>query len=196
MPFENEIIIKNVKYFNPNGTVDEGNIFISNDKITRITPPSSTAEIKSTNVIDGRGKFATPGFVNSHTHASMTLLRSYSDDKGLMDWLNKDIWPIEGKMKRRDIYWGAALAAVEMIKGGTTAFMDMYGPNMEEVAKVTDESGLRGALCRNFSKILTARLTVESKLCLGHMQFTLARLIFCAKFVKRLNLSARKFICI
>ena len=148
MPFENEIIIKNVKYFNPNGTVDEGNIFISNDKITRITPPSSTAEIKSTNVIDGRGKFATPGFVNSHTHASMTLLRSYSDDKGLMDWLNKDIWPIEGKMKRRDIYWGAALAAVEMIKGGTTAFMDMYGPNMEEVAKVTDESGLRGALCR------------------------------------------------
>ena len=78
----------------------------------------------------------------------MTLLRSYSDDKALMDWLNKDIWPIEDKMNNRDIYWGAALAAVEMIKGGTTSFMDMYGPNMEEVAKVVEESGMRGVLCR------------------------------------------------
>ena len=148
MPFENEIIIRNVKYFQPDGKVAEGNIFIQGDKISRITPPLNNSEIKGNNLIDGRGKFATPGLINTHTHASMTLLRSYSDDKALMDWLQKDIWPIEGKMKRQDIYIGAALAAVEMIKGGTTAFMDMYGPNMEEVAKVVDESGLRGALCR------------------------------------------------
>ena len=148
MPFENEIIIRNVKYFQPDGKVAEGNIFIQGDKISRITPPLNNSEIKGNNLIDGRGKFATPGLINTHTHASMTLLRSYSDDKALMDWLQKDIWPIEDKMKRQDIYIGAALAAVEMIKGGTTAFMDMYGPNMEEVAKVVDESGLRGALCR------------------------------------------------
>ena len=136
MPFENEIIIRNVKYFQPDGKVAEGNIFIQGDKISRITPPLNNSEIKGNNLIDGRGKFATPGLINTHTHASMTLLRSYSDDKALMDWLHKDI------------YIGAALAAVEMIKGGTTAFMDMYGPNMEEVAKVVDESGLRGTLCR------------------------------------------------
>ena len=147
MPFEKELIIRDVKYFKPDGAVGEGNIFIRNDKISKITPTTS-ADIKGDNVIDGRGKFATPGFVNAHTHASMTLLRSYADDKALMDWLQKDIWPIEDKMKSQDIYIGAALAAVEMIKGGTTAFMDMYGPNMEEVAKVVDESGLRGVLCR------------------------------------------------
>ena len=33
-----------------------------------------------------------------------------------------------------------------MIRGGTTAFADMYGPSMEEVAKVVEESGLRGSL--------------------------------------------------
>ncbi|MBQ7631067.1 MAG: amidohydrolase family protein, partial [Selenomonadaceae bacterium] len=148
MPFEKEIIIRDVKYFAADGKVAEGNIFIKDDKISRITPPSNIDDMKADNVIDGRGKFATPGFINAHTHASMTLLRSYSDDKALMDWLQKDIWPIEGKMKRKDIYWGAALAAVEMIKGGTTAFMDMYGPCMEEVAKVVDESGMRGVLCR------------------------------------------------
>ena len=162
MPFENEIIIKDVKYFQPNGNVEEGNIFISNDKITRITSTSKTDEIKSANVIDGHGKFATPGLVNSHTHASMTLLRSYADDLALMDWLNNHIWPIEDKMKRRDIYAGAALAAVEMIKGGITAFMDMYGPNMEEVAKVTDESGLRGALCRGIIGIFDGDEKLQS----------------------------------
>ena len=134
------LTIKNVRLIK-NGAVEVGDIYIKDDKI-------SSEEISGARVIDGKGKFATPGFVNAHTHASMTLLRSYSDDKALMDWLQKDIWPVEAKMKRRDIYWGAALAAIEMIRGGTTAFADMYGPCMEEVAKVVDESGLRGSLCR------------------------------------------------
>ncbi|MBR0260582.1 MAG: amidohydrolase [Selenomonadaceae bacterium] len=128
--------------FKPDGTVEAANIHVSGDKISEITQ----GEVTGANVIDGRNKFATPGLVNAHTHASMTLLRSYSDDKALMDWLQKDIWPIEDKMTRKDIYWGAALAAVEMIRGGTTAFADMYGPDMSEVAKVVDESGLRGSL--------------------------------------------------
>ena len=139
---ENNFVIRDVKIFNPNGEVTTGNIFVTGDKISAITQGSVTAE----KIIDGRGKFATPGLVNAHTHASMTLLRSYSDDKSLMDWLQKDIWPIEDKMTRRDIYAGAALAAVEMIRSGTTAFADMYGPCMDEVAKVVDESGLRGVL--------------------------------------------------
>lgn len=141
----NDFVISNVKFFKPDCTVGTANIFISDDKISAITADNSTLPADIT-VIDGKNKFATPGLVNAHTHASMTLLRSYSDDKSLMDWLNKDIWPIEAKMIREDIYWGAALAAVEMIRGGTTAFADMYGPNMEEVAKVVDESGLRGSL--------------------------------------------------
>ncbi len=138
----NDFVIGGVKMFKPDGTVEAANIHVSGDKISKITQ----GEIDGSTVIDGRGKFATPGLVNAHTHASMTLLRSYSDDKALMDWLQKDIWPVEDKMTRRDIYWGAALAAVEMIRGGTTAFADMYGPCMEEVAKVVDEAGLRGCL--------------------------------------------------
>lgn len=138
----NGFIISGVKMFKPSGEVETANIYVSGDKISKITQ----GEVEGANVIEGKNKFATPGLVNAHTHASMTLLRSYSDDKALMDWLQKDIWPIEDKMTRKDIYWGAALAAVEMIKSGTTAFADMYGPCMEEVAKVVDESGLRGCL--------------------------------------------------
>ena len=138
----NDFVIQSVKLLKSSGEVEIASIYISGDKISKITQ----GEIDGANVIDGKNKFATPGFVNAHTHASMTLLRSYSDDKALMDWLQKDIWPIEDKMEYKDIYWGAALAAVEMIKSGTTAFADMYGPCMEEVAKVVDESGLRACL--------------------------------------------------
>ena len=140
----NDFVISGAKIFKPDGAVETANIFISGDKISAI----GGGDVDGVEIIDGRGKFATPGLINAHTHASMTLLRSFSDDKSLMDWLQKDIWPVEAKMTRRDIYWGAALAAVEMIRGGTTAFADMYGPFMEEVAKVVDESGLRGSLSR------------------------------------------------
>lgn len=143
---QKDLVIKNVQVFKPSGAVETANIFISGDKISKID--NSTFDEKNFTVIDGRGKFAVPGFINAHTHASMTLLRSYSDDKALMDWLNKDIWPIEDKMKAKDIRVGAELAAVEMIKSGTTTFADMYGPNMEEVAQVVDKSGMRGVLCR------------------------------------------------
>ena len=139
-----DLVIKNVNYLSSSGKVEVGNILIDGDKISKITAENVQAE----NIIDGRGKFAVPGFINAHTHASMTLLRSYADDLALMDWLNDHIWPIENKMKSSDIRIGAELAAVEMIKGGTTTFMDMYGPNMEEVAKVVERSGLRGVLCR------------------------------------------------
>ena len=44
-------------------------------------------------VIDAEGKIAVPGMVNTHTHAAMTLLRSYADDMVLMDWLQNKIWP-------------------------------------------------------------------------------------------------------
>ena len=139
---ENNFVIRDVKFFKSTGEIETANIFVSGDKISKITKGAVDGE----KIIDGKNKFATSGLVNAHTHASMTLLRSFSDDKALMDWLQKDIWPVEDKMTRKDIYWGAAAAAVEMIRGGTTAFADMYGPCMDEVAKVVDESGMRGSL--------------------------------------------------
>ena len=98
-------------------------------------------------VINGRGKLLSPGFVNAHGHAAMSLLRSYADDVPLMYWLEKRIWPIEAKLKREDVYWGSMLAMVEMLKGGTTTFTDMYF-FMDQVAEAAEESGIRAVLSR------------------------------------------------
>ena len=139
-------LIKNAFVVCPDGNVKQADIAVTGNKITAIGKPPENWQADTT--LDATDKLAVPGFVNAHTHASMTLLRSYADDMKLMDWLQNQIWPVEAKMVSDDIYWGAMLAAVEMIKSGTTAFADMYGPNMERVAEVVETSGLRAVLSR------------------------------------------------
>ncbi len=141
-----KILISNAHIFREDGTMLEGNIAIEGTKIVAVGEIPDSWQPERT--IDAKDKFAVPGFVNAHTHASMTLLRSYADDMKLMDWLQQKIWPIEAKMQNEDIYWGAMLAAVEMIQSGTTTFADMYGPDMEKVAEVAEASGLRAVLSR------------------------------------------------
>ena len=68
-----------------------------------------------------------PGLINLHTHAAMTLLRGFADDKPLMVWLKEHIWPAENRwLSPEFVHDGTLLACAEMLKGGTTCFNDMY----------------------------------------------------------------------
>ncbi|AFK22981.1 amidohydrolase family protein [Pyrococcus sp. ST04] len=96
-------------------------------------------------VIDVNNSLVIPAFINAHTHSPMVLLRGLAEDVPLMEWLEKYIWPNEKKLTRKEIYWGALLALIEMARSGTGTFIDMYF-HMEEVAKATLEVGLRGFL--------------------------------------------------
>ena len=140
-----KLLIKNVELLHtPNGVMQ--NVAIEDTKITYVGKEIPTG-YEDADVVDGKGKLATAGMVNTHGHVSMTLLRSYADDMALMDWLENKIWPIEAKMDANDIYWGAMLGIVEMLKGGTTCFADMYC-FMEDVARACLETGIRANLCR------------------------------------------------
>ena len=143
----NKIWIQNTQILTMTGApLYTGDILIEND-IIKALGTVNAQDAESAQIIDGRRTVAMPGLVNTHTHAAMTLLRSYADDMELMPWLNDKIWPAEAKFVNEYIYWGSALAAVEMIQSGTTTFADMYD-SMHEVAKVTEESGLRANLAR------------------------------------------------
>ena len=96
-------------------------------------------------IVDATDCLVLPGLVNAHTHAAMTLLRGYADDLPLQQWLEEHIWPVEAALEPADIAAGARLAALEMIRSGTTAFADMYF-GMPEVADVVNETGLRALL--------------------------------------------------
>ena len=100
-------------------------------------------------VLDAKGKILLPGFINTHGHSAMTLLRGYQDDMVLQDWLEKEIWPFEAKMDEEDVYIGSKLACLEMIKSGTTCFCDMYW-HMKGSARAASEMGLRAFLAESY----------------------------------------------
>ncbi|WP_435925323.1 amidohydrolase [Paenibacillus sp. DYY-L-2] len=103
--------------------------------------------VEGAETFDGKGLLFLPGLVNTHGHAAMSLLRGYGDDMVLQEWLQTKMWPMEAKFTGNDVYWGTALSVLEMLKGGTTTFLDMYD-HMDQVASVVEQSGIRAVLTR------------------------------------------------
>jgi 5-methylthioadenosine/S-adenosylhomocysteine deaminase len=122
----------------------KGDILMNGDVIAAIHP-QITDEVDE--VIQGKGMIAMPGLINAHQHTPMSLLRGFSDDLKLMDWLEKKMLPAEARMTPEDIYWGSKLAMAEMIKSGTSTFADMY-IHMNEIALAVEQVGMRASLTR------------------------------------------------
>src|SRR5262249_45693531 len=95
--------------------------------------------------IDAGGAMLIPALVNGHTHAAMTLFRGYGGDLPLMRWLQEKVWPVEAKLDAEDVYWGARLPCLEMIRTGTARFWDMYWQPAATARAVID-SGLSATI--------------------------------------------------
>ncbi|MFI2855662.1 amidohydrolase [Paenibacillus sp. JSM ZJ436] len=127
-------------------TVISGYMLIEDDIITYIGEEEPQID-EGTEVMDGSHLLFLPGLINTHGHTAMSLLRGYGDDLALQVWLQEKMWPMEGKFTAQDVYWGTSLSVLEMLKGGTTTFLDMYD-HMDQVAAVTKQSGMRAVLTR------------------------------------------------
>lgn len=137
---------------NPKETVEDGAIAVKNGKIIFIGKRAEASKIKAEKRINATGKVAVPGLLNCHTHVPMTLFRGVAEDKPLSAWLKESIWPLEAKLSKEDVYAGALLGCLEMIKSGTTCFADMYF-HEEAVAKAVKESGLRAVLAEGIIEV-------------------------------------------
>ena len=141
------ILIKNIKML-INGGTPKGDICISGNKILSagVIPEGFAAD----KVIDGSDKLAIPGLINCHTHTYMSLFRNLADDLSFEDWLFGAIMPREDALSPDDAYWGAMLSCAEMIKTGTTCFMDMHMfPSM--TASAADKLGMRAVMTRGLT---------------------------------------------
>lgn len=118
-------------------------VLIAGNRFEKLAPGISADT--GTECVDASGTAIFPPFYNAHTHAAMTLLRGYADDKELFSWLNNHIWPFEAKMTARDIYEGSRLAILEMIRSGTVFFNDMYWQS-DETVRAALEMGVRACV--------------------------------------------------
>ena len=125
--------------------IKKTDIFIKDGLIAGIG--SIENEFKADKTINGTDKLVIPGLVNSHTHSYMSVFRNMADDLAFHDWLFKNIMPREDILTAEDAYWGAMLACIEMIKTGTTAFLDMH-IFKNVTAKAANDCGMRGVISK------------------------------------------------
>jgi len=130
------------------GTVyEDGAVAIDEGLILAIGPAVDIlAAYSAAQTLNGEDRIVMPGLVNGHSHAAMTLLRGVADDLALMDWLNNYIFPAEVEFVDPEfVRIGTELACWEMIRGGTTTFVDMYY-YPDTIAEVVDRCGMRAMI--------------------------------------------------
>ncbi len=127
--------------------IHDGAIAVRDARIVAVgTRAAILAAYESDDVVDCTGQYVTPGLINTHTHAPMTLLRGLADDLRLDVWLMGYCMPTEREFVTPEFCrLGTGLACAEMIRSGITTFADMYYYE-RDVAAATAAAGMRGVL--------------------------------------------------
>jgi len=127
--------------------IEDGAVVVIGNNIIAVgTRSAIEKKYSAKQKISGSGRILMPGLINGHTHTPMTLLRGFADDLDLMTWLNDYIFPVESTVVDKDfIRVGSELACWEMIRGGTTTFVDMYF-YANVTAEVVEHCGLRAVI--------------------------------------------------
>jgi 5-methylthioadenosine/S-adenosylhomocysteine deaminase len=115
-------------------------------KITLIAPRAEALKYQAHTVLELPGRLLTPGLINAHGHAAMTLFRGIADDLPLTTWLEKHIWPAEAKwVTEQFVQDGTELAIAEQLKGGISCFSDMYF-YPQAACELVHKSGIRAQI--------------------------------------------------
>jgi cytosine/adenosine deaminase-related metal-dependent hydrolase len=131
--------------------IRDGAIYIEGSKIHDVGKTEDLRAYKAETIIDAKNKIVMPGLVDTHIHLSQALIRGCADDVSLVDWLKKYVWVLQGNFTKDDGKVSAELCMAEMIRTGTTAFIDCmihtrYG--FDGIAKAVEQAGMRGALSK------------------------------------------------
>jgi len=132
--------------------ITDGGILIEGSRISKIGKSSEVKRESSAEFeIDAKGMVILPGLIDVHVHLAQAMLRGCADDTSLIDWLQKFVWPLQGNYDEHDGKASAELCMLEMIKSGTTTFLEThvhrrYG--FDGIAKSVESSGMRGILAK------------------------------------------------
>jgi 5-methylthioadenosine/S-adenosylhomocysteine deaminase len=127
--------------------IEGGAVAVRGERIVAVGPASEVAaKYFAARTVSAAGKVVMPGLINTHTHVPMVLFRGIADDLMLMEWLQKYIFPAEAKnVDEQFVRWGTRLGCLEMIRGGTTTYVDMYYFE-DAIAEETARAGMRAVL--------------------------------------------------
>lgn len=128
-------------------------IVVQGDRVIAIEKTSqvlgSSIVPSNARVVDCSGRIIIPGLVNTHAHAAQSFLRGLAEDLPLHSWLCDIIWPLEAHFDGNDGYLAAKLTIAEMLKSGTTCFLEAmltHRSGFHNVARAVKEMGIRACL--------------------------------------------------
>jgi 5-methylthioadenosine/S-adenosylhomocysteine deaminase len=131
--------------------VRDGALAIKDGVIVDLGPADVvTPRVSARRVLDTTGQAVLPGLVDCHIHTCQQIARGLADDINVLDWLTR-IVAVEGAMDEDDVNVSVKAACLEMIKSGTTGFIEACGNPYfaDAMAEAVVESGLRGVMTRS-----------------------------------------------
>ncbi|HEY6238460.1 MAG TPA: amidohydrolase family protein, partial [Thermoplasmata archaeon] len=120
--------------------VVRGDLAVQDGRIVHVGPKAPAVGDE----VDASGYAVTPGFINTHNHVAMTLLRGIADDRDLSGFLEV-LFAVDAKRTEADLESGAAAGIAEMLLSGTTSFLDLYYGE-DAIARAVERLGIRGFL--------------------------------------------------
>jgi len=132
--------------------IADGAVLTEGSRIAKIGKSSDLRhESRAEFEIDAKGMIILPGLVDTHVHLAQAMIRGCADDTSLIDWLQKFVWPLQGNYDAQDGKASAELCILEMLKSGTTTFLESllhtrYG--FDGIANSVETSGIRGILSK------------------------------------------------
>ena len=107
---------------------------------------TATSEVE---IVDCEDKIIIPGLINTHAHLAQSLLRGLAEDLNLHNWLCDAIWPLEANYAEKDGYVASLLTIAEMLKTGTTCFLEAmltHRSGIENVVRAVEDAKIRACL--------------------------------------------------
>ncbi|KAF2993827.1 hypothetical protein E8E13_002181 [Curvularia kusanoi] len=129
----------------------DGALLVRGNRIVAIDKTETLASDvdESTEIINCTDKIIIPGLVNTHAHLAQSLLRGLAEDLPLHSWLCDAVWPLEANYTEEDGYTASMLAIAEMLKTGTTCFLEAmmtHRSGLDNVVRAVEETGIRACL--------------------------------------------------
>lgn len=144
-PESTSLVVRNATIITMNDAFDivEGDVVIRDGRIASIGKSNESAG----RIIDARGGYLLPGFIQTHIHLCQTLFRGYADDLALLDWLKTRVWPMEAAHTPKSLAAAAQLAASELLASGTTTVLTMETVHdTDAVFEALEPMGLRAVV--------------------------------------------------
>lgn len=124
--------------------IEDGSILVDGQRIVQVGKSSDMESVPADQVIDASEMVITPGFCNGHMHVSYAHATRgiFPDDLG-PDYL-PNVFKLQGVMTEDEEYHTSLLGITELLKYGTTCFMDPGSTKyLDACMQAYEESGTR-----------------------------------------------------